>query len=79
MHGFGKSGYQEVSLVVEDINGCKDSITKGTTVYSITPNFDVDKTNFCIPANLKITDKTKSDTTLVSWSWNSDQKIKTQI
>ncbi len=74
MHGFGKSGYQEVSLVVEDINGCKDSITKGTTVYSITPNFDVDKTNFCIPANLKFTDKTKSDTTLVSWSWNFGSK-----
>ncbi|NOT38098.1 MAG: PKD domain-containing protein [Saprospiraceae bacterium] len=73
-HSFSIPGRQKVSLIVEDINGCRDTTTKEITVYSITPDFEVDKKLVCIPVDLTFKDKSKADTIIVSWDWSFGSK-----
>ena len=74
MYQFGRTGYQEVTLIVEDINGCKDTMTKGTTSYSITPEFFINDDLVCLPVDLKFRDSSRSDTTILSWDWSFGSK-----
>jgi gliding motility-associated-like protein len=72
-------GQNFVSLVVEDINGCKDTLTKEIQSYTIEPLFSVDKEEFCLPANLEISNLTLSDTTIVKWEWSNGASVKEPI
>ncbi len=64
-----KSGLQDVTLVVEDVNGCTDTITKRTTVYGIEPDFNLDSL-VCLPYDIDLMDLSSSDTTIVEWEWS---------
>ena len=62
-------GTQDITLVVEDINGCTDSITKSTTIFGVEALFNLDST-VCLPYEKEFMDLSSSDTTLVSWDWS---------
>ena len=73
-HTFAR-GRQEVTLVVEDINGCKDTTSRWTNVYGIDPLNNLDSVT-CLPYPKQLLDLSLADTSLVSWEWSfgsSDQ------
>ncbi|MBA2611468.1 MAG: PKD domain-containing protein [Bacteroidetes bacterium] len=63
-----------VSLYVITVNGCKDSLTKQVTVYSLpTPNFTAD--SVCLGSTTTLTDLSNNNGNpffLFSWDFNSD-------
>jgi len=63
------AGRQFIKLTTEDINGCKDSITKWVNVYGIEPDFPIDS-SICLPHTYDFIDASQSDTTLVDWEWS---------
>jgi len=67
LHQF-PAGRQEIKLTTEDINGCKDSISKWVNVYGITPDFPIDS-SICLPHTYDFIDGSASDTTIVGWDW----------
>lgn len=69
-------GNQWIQLIVEDINGCRDTLTKNTRSYGITPSLSANDTDICFPANVMITNNSISDTTIVKWDWSTGQKSK---
>ncbi|MBI4649392.1 MAG: PKD domain-containing protein, partial [Bacteroidia bacterium] len=56
-------------LLVYDINGCPDNITKTVKIYLPQANFQADATIGCMPLTVNFTDLTVSDTTIVNWDW----------
>ena len=62
-------GFQTITLVTEDINGCTDTISATTTAYDLQADFVVDSL-ICLPSEVNIEDLSVGDTTLVSWSWD---------
>jgi len=62
------AGRQKIKLTTEDINGCKDSLTKWVNVYGITPDFPIDS-SICLPHTYEFMDASQSDTTIVEWDW----------
>ena len=62
-------GFQTITLIAEDINGCKDTTSATTTVYDLQAEFDLD-TLICLPSEVSLTDLSVGDTTLVSWQWD---------
>ncbi len=72
-------GENRVTLIVEDINGCTDTLTKTTMSYGIDPDFELDKSRFCVPAEIVTTNTTTSDTTIVKWEWNNEDTSKNTI
>lgn len=68
-HVFPVVGKDIVTLEVEDINGCTDSISKIIEVFSIQPNFTFDEP-ICFPVDMTFTDTSNADTTLVAWTWS---------
>lgn len=68
---FFKHGNQNVSLVVEDINGCKDTATIGIKVYALQAAYSVSDASICLPAKVLFDPKNStSDTTITNWDWN---------
>ena len=67
---FTKSGQQAVSLIVEDINGCKDTASTAIKVYGITPSFTVSDSTICIPSTVAFDPSaSKADTVITQWDW----------
>ena len=62
-------GPQTVTLIVEDINGCKDTTSATTTAFDLQAEFITDSL-ICLPSELELTDLSIGDTTIVSWDWN---------
>ncbi len=62
-----------VSLIVEDVNGCMDTLIKESTALDILADFEIDKDIFCYPNELSFTDLSISDTTIVSWEWSFNE------
>ena len=62
-------GRQTISLVVEDVNGCKDTLTKHVTSYGLDASFELDHDGFCLPATIKVKNTTVADTNIVKWQW----------
>lgn len=62
-------GLQTVTLIVEDINGCKDTISSSTTAFDLQANIMTDSL-ICLPFELALTDFSVGDTTIVNWDWN---------
>jgi len=67
-HEFG-SGDQTVRLIVEDINGCTDTIEKNIRAYGIDPAFEIDSF-VCLPYTKLLQNNTVSDNAIISWDWN---------
>ncbi|MCP3930272.1 MAG: PKD domain-containing protein [Bacteroidetes bacterium] len=66
---FQQRGDHEVHLAVEDINGCKDTITQTTRVYQVFGNFTATDDLICLPSQVDFTDFSTGDTTIVEWMW----------
>ncbi len=69
---FSKPGRDTVSLVVEDINGCKDTLTQLIDIREIEAAFDASTYFICpdVDHPISFTDFTQADTSIASWSWN---------
>ncbi|MEO1435345.1 MAG: PKD domain-containing protein, partial [Bacteroidota bacterium] len=67
---FSTPGSQTVQLVVEDINGCRDTASQQIRVFSIDVDFLQDQTQICLPNDVSFTDTTVGDTTIVNWDWS---------
>lgn len=65
------AGKHTVSLIVEDLNGCRDTLTKNIESFGIYPNIEVNKTEFCFPFTLTAKDLSTSDAPIVNWNWNT--------
>ncbi len=62
-------GFQTITLTVEDINGCKDTITATTTAFDLQADFLTDSL-ICLPSDIALTDLSVGDTTIANWSWD---------
>ncbi|WNJ18160.1 PKD domain-containing protein [Pontibacter sp. G13] len=70
-HFYGVNGYYDITLVVTDANGCKDSLTKPSFILFDDPqvSFTLSDTTACEGALVSFTDQSVSDTTFSSWFW----------
>ena len=62
-------GFQRVTLIVEDINGCKDTTSATTTAYDLQAEFVAD-TLICLPSDIQLTNLSVGDTTIASYDWD---------
>lgn len=62
-------GKETVSLVVEDINGCTDTLSKMLEIMDIEPNIIHDNP-ICLPKDMLLLDGSIADTTIVNWKWS---------
>ncbi len=67
---FPTSGLQTISLVVEDVNGCKDTMTHEITVYNTDVDYSISDQLICLPDTILFSDSSSSDTTITNWNWN---------
>jgi len=63
------SGQQEITLIVTDINGCKDTTMQSISIQNLMANYDNSLDRFCNGGLVDFTDLSQSDTTLVDWLW----------
>lgn len=61
-----------VRLIVEDVNGCKDTLDKNSEAFEIQANFEADKERICFPGAISFTDLSMADTSIVAWEWSFD-------
>ncbi len=66
----GPSGLQSISLEVESVNGCRDTLERTVFIYNVRPQIAVDKDRICIPGTVSFEDLSTADTTLVKWEWS---------
>ena len=67
---YAKSGYYEVKLMVETLNGCKDSVVKTISVYAA-PNALLTYSNTCLNKPTAFTNNSTIDTGSISqFIWN---------
>lgn len=71
-HLYPNRGSYSVTLIIEDIYGCFDTLTKPNYIFidSLDADFIFDQTVGCPPTVVNFTDQSYSDTTIVSWQWN---------
>jgi len=62
-------GEQDVSLVVQDINGCTDTISAITTAYDLQAEIDAEPL-ICLPMDASLENLSIGDTTIVNWAWD---------
>ena len=62
-------GFQTITLIVEDINGCKDTTSSTTTAFALEAEFLTDSL-ICLPIELELTDLSIGDTSVVFWDWD---------
>ena len=67
---FNSTDLQTIGLVVEDINGCVDTLIEEIKVFSGIANFSVSDTTICIPSTLTFGDSTVADTVITNWDWD---------
>lgn len=66
----GPSGLQTISLEVESVNGCRDTLEREVFIYNINPAITADKFRICVPSTVSFKDLSTADTTIVKWEWN---------
>jgi len=67
---FNQPGWQTVRLVTMDINGCQDTAEVDVKVFTVTPQFELDKPRICIPTTVNFTSSVVADTTISSIEWD---------
>ena len=60
---------QFLELIVEDINGCRDTMRDTTVIIETIADFSFGPNPICTPNDVTFTDMSTSDTTIISWSW----------
>lgn len=68
--GFLNTGDVGVTLIVRDINGCRDTAYNNVKVYGIDGDFSLSENHICSPTEVEFTDLSTSDTTITSWGWS---------
>ncbi len=70
-HVFSKTGIFNVTLIVSDTNGCRDTFIKTITNFA-NPKADFIWTNACNVITTAFTNTSKADNgdTLISWNWD---------
>jgi PKD repeat protein len=68
-HKYSLPGLYTSKLVITDINGCKDSLTKVIDAQGPIPNFTANVMQGCTPFIVTFSDKSVSDSLLTNWSW----------
>lgn len=66
---FDSSGVQTIGLIVQDINGCVDTLIQSIKVYSTPAIYTVSDAIICTPDTIQFTDISVQDTTIVKWAW----------
>jgi gliding motility-associated-like protein len=71
-HLYANSGTYSVTLIIEDIFGCFDTLVRPNYIYvdTIDAAFTQTLNLGCPPLVVNFTDQSFSDTTIVSWLWN---------
>ena len=71
-HTYAADGVYDVSLMVEDENGCRDTLVRPQYIRLSHPvaDFTVSQTQICPGTEVQIGDASTPDTTLVQWSWD---------
>jgi gliding motility-associated-like protein len=59
-----------IKLVITDVNGCKDSISKRLKTLGPIPYFYSVPLKGCRPLNVLFKDSSKTDSTLANWNWS---------
>ncbi len=67
---FGGSGDQWVELIVDDVNGCRDTLRKFTRVFGTEATILPTDTLICLPNSIDFTSTSSGDTTLATWQWD---------
>ena len=67
---FGQSGDQWVELIVDDVNGCRDTLKQFTRVFGAEATVLPTDTLICLPNDVAFTTTSAGDTTLASWEWD---------
>ncbi|MEZ4775620.1 MAG: PKD domain-containing protein [Bacteroidia bacterium] len=72
VNSYANDGVYPVSLIVTDVNGCKDTLVKPNYIHLSHPvaNFSVDQNKVCPGTTLQFTDISVPDTTLMTWLWD---------
>jgi len=68
--GFPSSGSVGVTLIVRDINGCRDTASSNVRVYGIDADFSLSADHICTPTEVNFSDLSTSDTAITSWGWS---------
>lgn len=66
---FPISGDVEVTLIVRDLHGCRDTARANVKVYGIEAAFTPSDMTVCPGQEITMTNATTSDTTVVSYAW----------
>ena len=69
---YAVDGSYTVSLIVGDVNGCRDTLTKPQYINLSHPvaEFDVSQDEICPETEIQFFDMSIPDTTLMSWAWD---------
>ena len=69
---YSDTGFYNLSLIIGDEKGCKDTINIDSLFHAIGPKPDFEANNLsgCRPLPVSFSDKTYSDTTLIKWLWD---------
>ncbi|MEQ8910280.1 MAG: PKD domain-containing protein [Vicingaceae bacterium] len=77
---FFNNGFQEITLVTTDINGCLDTASKVIEVFQPLADFSIDDNTVCAPTTVNFSDLSTADTTIVGWEYriNDNDTLFTQ-
>ena len=66
---FPSTGQFEVTLIVKDINDCKDTTSSTVNISAIETELSFSDSLICSPQEVTLTDLSTSDTTVTTWNW----------
>jgi gliding motility-associated-like protein len=66
----GARGDQTVSLIVEDINGCTDTVTNPIRVFQTDLTITASQSRICLPSTVDFNLAVDADTTIVTYAWD---------
>lgn len=67
---FDATGEYGITLIVRDVNGCRDTARTDVLVSGVDADFAVSDNFICSPTDVDFTDQSTSDTTITSWGWS---------
>lgn len=70
LYTYNNPGTNTVSLIIKDVNGCKDSVKKQIQSLGPVPYFYSNILTGCRPLPVKFLDTTISSSPLLHWTWN---------
>ncbi len=68
-HLFKHKGYQQVALITQDVNECRDTAIQTIRLFHPSPDFESNHQDGCMPITFAFNDLSTSDTTLIDWMW----------